>query len=396
MVNGDDFPKNGPVILACNHPTAFLEPCILACFLDRPLYFIVRGDFFKNPFLRRLMFGVHLIPIHRREGGLSKIKKNREIFNFCYDALDSENAILIMAEGTTRQHKRLGPLKKGTGRLAIGFMDSTKREDAVVSPVGVNFSRADHWRTDVSVQVGENISVQSFKEALEVHPNHAFEALNDVLRDALSDTLVYISDPTDDSNIEFLLHFIRVQYVNSIFPHVVKKPKLFFQQKRLAKEFSDQRSFILPEITRIRSELEKAEIEYEWLDLSLNRVQNFLILVTLIPFTILGLLTSGVSYFIASYIAKNKVAQLEFKLPIRAAAFLGSNIIFWPLGILVALYLQSIPLLIIYLFKPLWIFLAFKFYDRCKLQEQSIKFHRSHLDAKELKLRIDKILSQLL
>ncbi|MBK6903255.1 MAG: hypothetical protein IPH04_10715 [Saprospirales bacterium] len=38
-----------PVILAANHPTAFIEPCILACWLPKPLHFMVRGDFFSNP-----------------------------------------------------------------------------------------------------------------------------------------------------------------------------------------------------------------------------------------------------------------------------------------------------------------------------------------------------------
>ena len=144
IVDAERFPKEEPVILSSNHPTAFLEPCILACFLERPLYFMVRGDFFQNPIYRTLMFGVHLIPIHRIEGGVANIRKNHDIFQYCFDALDSNHTILIMAEGKTRQHKRLGPSKKGTARLALGFVDNKHRKDGLITPVGVNFSRADH------------------------------------------------------------------------------------------------------------------------------------------------------------------------------------------------------------------------------------------------------------
>ena len=48
LSNMDRVPSDRPVILAANHPTAFMEPCILACYMDRPLHFLVRGDFFSK------------------------------------------------------------------------------------------------------------------------------------------------------------------------------------------------------------------------------------------------------------------------------------------------------------------------------------------------------------
>ena len=49
FTNRDRIPKGKPLILAINHPTAFIEPCILACFLPIKLHFLVRGDLFKKP-----------------------------------------------------------------------------------------------------------------------------------------------------------------------------------------------------------------------------------------------------------------------------------------------------------------------------------------------------------
>ncbi len=51
----DRIPKDKPVILAVNHPTAFLEPCVVACFQPQALHFLVRGDLFKKRFFRMLL-----------------------------------------------------------------------------------------------------------------------------------------------------------------------------------------------------------------------------------------------------------------------------------------------------------------------------------------------------
>ncbi|MEL6973183.1 MAG: hypothetical protein AAFO02_23670, partial [Bacteroidota bacterium] len=55
LANAERIPKNAAVILAANHPTTFIEPCVLACFLEEPLNFLARGDFFKNKIAAKLL-----------------------------------------------------------------------------------------------------------------------------------------------------------------------------------------------------------------------------------------------------------------------------------------------------------------------------------------------------
>ena len=55
LANADRIPENAAVIIAANHPTTFIEPCILACFLETPLHFMARGDFFKNSIAAKLL-----------------------------------------------------------------------------------------------------------------------------------------------------------------------------------------------------------------------------------------------------------------------------------------------------------------------------------------------------
>ena len=100
--NTDRIPVDKPVILAANHPTAFMEPCILACFLGRPLYFLVRGDFFKQPLYNFLLRQLNMLPVFRmRDGGYRNLKNNYSTFEACFEALKSNKTIMILAEGRT-------------------------------------------------------------------------------------------------------------------------------------------------------------------------------------------------------------------------------------------------------------------------------------------------------
>ena len=51
----ENIPINKPFIIAMNHPTAFLEPVIMAANLKKPVHFLVRGDHFNKSFYRFLL-----------------------------------------------------------------------------------------------------------------------------------------------------------------------------------------------------------------------------------------------------------------------------------------------------------------------------------------------------
>jgi len=58
FTNRDRIPAGKPVIMAVNHPTGFVEPCILAVFTREPLHYLVRGDLFRKPLFNFLLRSV--------------------------------------------------------------------------------------------------------------------------------------------------------------------------------------------------------------------------------------------------------------------------------------------------------------------------------------------------
>ena len=62
-----NLPHNKPYLIAMNHPTAFLEPVIMAANINKPIHFLARGDHFNKAFYRFLLNQAKMIPVFRQK-----------------------------------------------------------------------------------------------------------------------------------------------------------------------------------------------------------------------------------------------------------------------------------------------------------------------------------------
>ena len=46
----NNIPKGRPVMFVANHPGAFMDPIVISSFCNKSLYYIARGESFKNKF----------------------------------------------------------------------------------------------------------------------------------------------------------------------------------------------------------------------------------------------------------------------------------------------------------------------------------------------------------
>jgi glycerol-3-phosphate O-acyltransferase/dihydroxyacetone phosphate acyltransferase len=215
LANTHRIPKGRPLIIVCNHPTAFMEPCIMACFLDRPLYFLVRGDFFVKPLFARILRLLHMLPVYRwKDGGYRNIKHNYSTFEACYRALAQNRTLMIFAEGRTIYEKRLRPIQKGPARIALGTLEHfPELEDVYILPVGVTYSAVDHFRSEVMIDCGEPLRTRDYTAAPD-----AIGALTEALADAMRARIVHVEDSADDTLAERLLAIDRASRPSPLFP----------------------------------------------------------------------------------------------------------------------------------------------------------------------------------
>ncbi len=91
--------KKVPTILACNHPNSFLDALIIGSNYPQEIYFLARGDAFKNPWVAKILRGLNMIPVYRISEGKDNLENNADTFEQCIDVLKRNETLLIFSEG---------------------------------------------------------------------------------------------------------------------------------------------------------------------------------------------------------------------------------------------------------------------------------------------------------
>lgn len=347
ITNVERIPRNKPVILAANHPTAFIEPCVLACFLDRPLYFLVRGDLFKKPVYARMLRSLHMLPVYRmKDRGYAYLKRNYETFNYCYDALNENKTVMILAEGRTIHEKRLRPIQKGTARIAFGTLEQYPDREIYVVPVGVNYTYADRPGSEVMIDFGEPILASQYWEQYQHNSNQAITDLTQELRSRLEKRVIIIDRKADEELTEYLLRLNRSERLADFHPDITQDQRPFEEEKAIADCINDmgqkERGNLLMTVRRYFEELEQSKIT----DAALKRFDQrdvppaWLILLGWAPYQLVRL------FFwpplrLAKYIADSRVRAIEFYSSVWIASGIATVLLYGFLWFIVAAIVGS-------------------------------------------------------
>jgi 1-acyl-sn-glycerol-3-phosphate acyltransferase len=179
-------------MIVCNHPSSFFEACLMAVMLPRPLYFLTRGDFFKNRLFAWFLGQTHQVPIFRAEDGFDKLRSNKDTFGYCYAALREQKVIIIFPESRTETEKRLRPVQKGAARIALGALERIPNLDKLqILPVGITFSDPTRYRSLATLRCGELITVTP-------SPADEREQIAEItaqIERALKSVIIHIDDP---------------------------------------------------------------------------------------------------------------------------------------------------------------------------------------------------------
>lgn len=212
--NDDYIPKDKPVLITCNHPTAFLDPVIMACMLKQTIHFMVRGDVFKHPFYRKMLESLNMIPIYRIKEGFSNLKNNFATMDYVSDLLSKNERVLIFAEGSCIQEKRLRPIQKGAARMAFSAIEKHGDLDIFIVPAGVNYTFKTQVRDIVKFEFGEPIRIADYKEMHAENPNKAIKEITEEIENRMKKLVVHIED-NDDRKVYDQIQEIVINTINA-------------------------------------------------------------------------------------------------------------------------------------------------------------------------------------
>ena len=372
----ENLPKDKPIILAANHPTAFLEPCLLACLLPQPLHFLVRGDFFDKPIFRTLLESLQMIPIYRmKDKGIQGVKNNFSTLDIVYEHLKKKHTILILAEGRTIHEKRLRPIQKGAARMALGAIEKYPALDVQIVPLGVNYDDVLSFRSFVMLDIGQPIDVKTYLQNNQLHPAKTIKKITVDLANRLEERVVQIEQPSDEGLVERLLELYQPQHL-SMLPIQIADRYPLEQQMQLAAKVNkmpvDEKEALQKRVASYFETLDKFQLTDAALQLSKKATfaDQLLLLAGYVPY-LLGRILNFLPLYFGKWWADNRVKEVVFYASIKASFALAAYLVYAFFLIIAAIFINQFWLWIGLLLIPVLGYFALYYYEfREQIQQQ--------------------------
>jgi 1-acyl-sn-glycerol-3-phosphate acyltransferase len=151
--------KKGPLIIVANHQNTLLDPLLIAAFIPRTFFFLLRASFFNSKIGRVMAKSLNMMPIYRQRDGVNTIEKNEVIFNQCVQLLNKGKTILIFPEGSHLGRWTLRPFQKGFARIAQAYLNQNNNQPLHILPIGLNYFDLSQPANKVVIRVGEVITL---------------------------------------------------------------------------------------------------------------------------------------------------------------------------------------------------------------------------------------------
>ena len=326
----------GPLLVAVNHPNTLMDPLLVAAHMPRPVAFLAKSTFFRNPILKAIFESTNCLPIYRRQDAEADAAASGQVLNAarlhalneaafgkCYDYLGQGRALMIFPEGTSFSERKLRPLKGGAARIALGAEARHGfRLGLHVLPVGLNYFDPTRFRSDVLLNVAPPIAVAAYAAAYAADPDAAADALTADIQRALEWRLVISRDAAGDAlaqQIErtFGDHLNPDDDPGTLYDNFQLSRALLQALPWAEQHFPERLTAARAQFAAYLADLHRYGLTDEALD-SQRRgsIVGLLNLVLGAPVWLYGVLNNYLPYILPSMVAKRATKEAEFVAPI--------------------------------------------------------------------------------
>ncbi len=312
------IPYNKPVVIACNHPGAFMDPCLIGSMLHKPIYYTARGDLFKNPVASWFLTALHIKPVFRLEEGFENLSKNFKTIEMLSAILKKNGIVLIFSEGMSSLDRRLHPLRKGTAKI---FMQIALENDLDIQlyASGMTYTHKKNFRKSVICSISKPLFLKDYLSDFTAHQQHAYRTFSKELAHRIAENFVVVNHPECDELVDQQINY----YCNSeklpplpIVIHNGKKLALLQNVSNRINNLFKQDTPKFEQLQKNTNTYERALVENQISDYGLANKpltsSQILRLIAALPFSIPGFYFWGLPYLIAKKIADTKVTRIDF------------------------------------------------------------------------------------
>jgi len=192
---GERIPRTGPVVLAANHPRGILDSFSLALATPRKVHFLARSTLFRRRWLGGLLRRLGAVPIYRRLDAAAQMRRNVDVLRECGAILARGEVLGIFPEGITHVDPQVKEMRTGAARLVLeaearhGFALGVR-----LVPVGINVAVRSPHRSALTLQVGEPLAAEAWRERYAADPPAAVRELTAELRRAIEARVVHLDE----------------------------------------------------------------------------------------------------------------------------------------------------------------------------------------------------------
>ncbi|MBK5279507.1 MAG: 1-acyl-sn-glycerol-3-phosphate acyltransferase [Bacteroidia bacterium] len=221
------IPAKGPVIFVANHPSAFMDPMVVATCIGRSIHFLSAAEFFgtgiKSWFYQKYL---NMIPVYRRSILPNETHNNEAIFSKCFELLHQGGAILVFPEGNSVTEKRIRKLKTGVARMAIGAREySPSKVEVDIIPIGLNYGNPHRFQSELFINIGKPLSISEFSsDASEV------VRLTNLVEERLKEIILHVQHESLDSIVKKVELILKSNFQNENKSASKKNEEFIFQQ----------------------------------------------------------------------------------------------------------------------------------------------------------------------
>jgi len=141
----ENIPQENGIVVCSNH-YHWLDPIVVACFLNRKVHFMAKKELFNNKFFGGLLKKVHAFPVNRGAADITAIKTALRI-------VKSQKVLGIFPEGTRVKTGEIGNVEPGIAMIAI-------KGQVQVLPIGIS---GDYKFTrKLYINIGQPISLEKY------------------------------------------------------------------------------------------------------------------------------------------------------------------------------------------------------------------------------------------
>lgn len=337
-------------IIVCNHPSAFLDPLIIANLQWPIVFFMTRSDVFKS-WLKPVTWACHMVPIYRAEqDGAGTYEKNKEVFRGIRKVLQRKKSLIVFGEGYTDDVfvRSLKPMKKGAARIGLGTMDASDwKLDIKIQPTAVNYSNPNEFRSDVLLSCGRVIYLQDYKERYEENPNKAIRDLTLDIGEQIKENLTYLEDKHLTEFLDNIMMINRKGMHYKEYDYDLSLTERFKNSRAFANKINQEYSEDNTTLVSLKEKLQNYVKKVAAKKLTHNEVFSYTkrglggslalklsLMLILLPFGAVGLIHNLIPYLIVSNLVqklfKRKVFWSGVKMVLGGIVWMLFNLpIFW-------------------------------------------------------------------